>query len=177
VDFQRAVAEASLSAVTLSVALGLYVVPTAAELYTGAGPYKFNDRLEDFSAEPYTDSTLSVSHAVADRMEDAYLPVKENGWCLSGGNGEVSRVEESEWVNRDRDYVAFECGSDIDIRAHTHPVTATISKGDRDGVEKERVSCIYSGGELSGRNPVNLNCYTRVETDEIKRVNVEVGGR
>jgi len=177
VDFQRAVAEASLSAITLSVALGLYVVPTAAELYTGVGPYKFNDRLEDLSAEPYTDSTLSVSHAVADRMEDGYLPVKETGWCLSGVNGEVSRVEEPEWMNRDRDYVAFECGSKDDVRAHTHPVTATISEGDRDGVKRGSVSCIYSGGELSGRNPVNLNCYTRVETGEVKRVNVEVGGR
>jgi len=177
VDFQTAVAEASLSAITLSVALGLYVVPTAVELYTGAGPYKFNDRLEDLSAEPYTDSKLSVSRAIADRMEDRYLPVKETGWCLSGVNEEVSRVEEPEWVNRDRDYVAFECGSKNDVRAHTHPVTATISQGDRDGVHKEGVSCIYSGGELSGRNPANLNCYTRVESGEIKRVNVEVGGR
>lgn len=176
-DFQTVVAEASLSAITWSVAVGLYVFPTAAELYTGVGPYKFNDRLEDLSAEPYTDSTLGVSGTVAEKMEDGYLPVKETGWCLSGVNGEVSRVEEPGWVNRDRDYVAFECGSKDDVRAHTHPVTATISEGDRDGVQKEGVSCVYSGGELSGRNPVNLNCYTRVESGEIRRVNVEVDGR
>lgn len=172
-DWQKAVAELSLSTIVLSGAVSLYVFPTAAELYTGFGPVKVNDHVDELGAAPYTNTTLSVSADVVEEFRDGYRPVKENGWCLISGRNHINQVGERDWINRDRDYVAFEC-AEGSIRAHTHPVTATISEDDRSGLEQGDISCIYSGGSVSKVDPVNLNCYTRTGSGDVRRTHLEV---
>jgi len=168
----------SLVFASVSVSSGIAAVALSygvAEQYTKAGPYKLSDRFGDLFASPYGRDSITVDTDVAEHLENNYSEVNEDGWCLKTAGDKIDDFDKPTFMRRSKFKVSFFCRSEDSIRTHSHHVAAVASSADRDNFGRDSTSCIYSGGEISGDQPVNLNCYTENDAGQTRRVLVKVG--
>lgn len=168
---------ASVSLASITIFSGIAVLGLSyavVEQWTNAGPYKITDRAGDLFAKPYGSHSATIDGDVAQYLEDNYPQRKEDGWCLNKVGGEYSEINEPETIVRGRMWVVFTCENPDAVKIHSHLVTAISSSADREKVGNKQPSCIYSGGEISGNHPVNLNCYQKDEENLTRRVSVKV---